>query len=308
MVSGYRTDHSGIILKLKLNQNERGKSYWKFNNSLLKDKDYIQLVKKSVEEVKNTYKIVNIQQNRVNLDNNNNNNNNNNSNNNDNNNIFNNNNNNIHNTYSINDQLLLEMILLAIRGETIKYSSRKKKENSRQEKQLEDEILNLESKITETLQTVSQEDINLLNDKKNRLHEIRKSKIEGVMLRSRCRYEDLGEKPSGYFLNLEKRNFTNKVITKIIEENGQECLSTDEILNSQKTYFKNLYSENIIIDDTPIESKIGENSSRLADNEAELLEGDIKYSELAEALKNMKNLKTPGNDGFTAEFFKFFLD
>ena len=41
-------------------------------------------------------------------------------------------------------------------------------------------------------------------------------------------------------------------------------------------------------------------------NEAELLEGDIKYSELAEALKNMKNLKTPGNDGFTAEFFKFF--
>ena len=52
--------------------------------------------------------------------------NNNNNNNNDNNNIFNNNNNNIHNTYSINDQLLLEMILLAIRGETIKYSSRKK--------------------------------------------------------------------------------------------------------------------------------------------------------------------------------------
>ena len=184
VVSGYRTDHSGIILKLKLNQNERGKSYWKFNNSLLNDKDYIQLVKKSVEEVKNTYKIVNIQQNRVNLDNNNNNNNNNNnSNNNDNNNIFNNNNNNIHNTYSINDQLLLEMILLAIRGETIKYSSRKKKENSRQKKQLEDEILNLESKITETLQTVSQEDINLLNDKKNRLHEIRTRAVRGQRAR-----------------------------------------------------------------------------------------------------------------------------
>ena len=62
-VSGYRTDHSGIILKLKLNQNERGKSYCKFNNSRLKDKDYIQLVKKSIEEVKNTYKIVNIQHN-----------------------------------------------------------------------------------------------------------------------------------------------------------------------------------------------------------------------------------------------------
>ena len=92
------------------------------------------------------------------------------------------------------------MILLAIKGETIKYRSRKKKDNSRQEKQLENEISNLENKISETLQTVSQEDINLLDDKKNKLHEIRKSKIEGVMLRSRCRNKDFREKPSGYFL------------------------------------------------------------------------------------------------------------
>ena len=48
------------------------------------------------------------------------------SNNNDNNNIFNNNNNNIHNTYSINDQLLLEMILLAIRGGNNKIQLKKK--------------------------------------------------------------------------------------------------------------------------------------------------------------------------------------
>ena len=45
---------------------------------------------------------------------------------------------------------------------------------------------------------------------------------------------------------------------------------------------------------------------KLSENEAELLEGDIKYSEIAEALKNTKNSKTPGNDGFTAEFFKNF--
>ena len=31
-VSGYWTDHSGIILKLKLNENERRKGYWKLNN------------------------------------------------------------------------------------------------------------------------------------------------------------------------------------------------------------------------------------------------------------------------------------
>ena len=38
IVPGYRTDHSGILIKIKLQDNERGKGYWKFNNSLLKDK------------------------------------------------------------------------------------------------------------------------------------------------------------------------------------------------------------------------------------------------------------------------------
>ena len=44
-------------------------------------------------------------------------------------------------TYSINDQLLLEMILLGIRGETIKHSSRKSKLKQKEEKILENEIL-----------------------------------------------------------------------------------------------------------------------------------------------------------------------
>ena len=71
-------------------------------------------------------------------------------------------------------------------------------------------------------------------------------------------------------------------------------------------YFKTLYSENINIDDNLIETILGENQSKLSDQDANILEGEIKYPELAEALKNMKNSKTPGNDGFTAEFFKFF--
>ena len=73
------------------------------------------------------------------------------------------------------------------------------------------------------------------------------------MIRSRCRFEDLGEKPSSYFFDLEKKTFTNKVITKIIENDGQECLTTEEILNSQKSYFKTLYSENNAVDNNSVE-------------------------------------------------------
>ena len=55
---------------------------------------------------------------------------------------------------------------------------------------------------------------------------MRKEKIDGVMLRSRCRYQNLGEKPSKYFFDLENRNFTNKVITKLVEDDGSEFLNT----------------------------------------------------------------------------------
>ena len=35
---------------------EQGRGYWKFNNSLLKNKDYIKVVKYTIQEVKDTYK------------------------------------------------------------------------------------------------------------------------------------------------------------------------------------------------------------------------------------------------------------
>merc|ERR1711963_856787 len=48
-------------------------------------------------------------------------------------------------------------------------------------------------------------------------------------------------------------------------------------------------------------------SPKLSQDDNLLLEGKIDYKEAASALKNMKNEKSPGPDGFTAEFFKFFF-
>ena len=47
---------------------------------------------------------------------------------------------------------------------------------------------------------------------------------------------------------------------------------------------------------------IGENTDKLSDSEAENLEEEIKYAELVQALKLMKNEKSPGQDRFTTEF------
>ena len=47
-------------------------------------------------------------------------------------------------------------------------------------------------------------------------------------------------------------------------------------------------------------------SQKLSDEQAQLLEGNISYKEALDALKNMKNDKSPGPDGFTNNFYKFF--
>ena len=49
---GYRSDHSLIEIERDSQEIIRGKGFWKLNNSLLRDPDYIITVKKTIEEVK----------------------------------------------------------------------------------------------------------------------------------------------------------------------------------------------------------------------------------------------------------------
>ena len=61
-----------------------------------------------------------------------------------------------------------------------------------------------------------------------------------------------------------------------------------------------------IILNNSIHSILGENNNKLSNKESQSLEGEIEYSELGVALKNMKNNKSSGFDGFTVEFYEFF--
>lgn len=99
---------------------------------------------------------------------------------------------------------------------------------------------------------------------------MRKVKIEGTILRSRCRYEDLGEKPSSYFFKLENRNYTDKVMSKLIDENNEELTNPSEILEFQKQYYKNLYKDQINVSNVPLKETIGENETKLDENDLKL--------------------------------------
>ena len=68
--------------------------------------------------------------------------------------------------YSINSQLFLETLLLMIRGNTIKYSSFKKKQQQQQEIQLEQEIKIIEDEVNANFINMSDEILDNLETKK----------------------------------------------------------------------------------------------------------------------------------------------
>ena len=103
---------------------------------------------------------------------------------------------------------------------------------------MEEDIKRLENEICLNSINVNNQTVVNLVQKQNELVNLRNEKIEGVMLRSKCRYMNLGEKPTNYFFSLETRNYTSKVINKLIDE-VIEYTKTKDVLNCQNNFMKN---------------------------------------------------------------------
>ena len=67
------------------------------------------------------------------------------------------------------------------------------------------------------------------------------NKTKGAIIHSKCRYAELGEKNTNYFLSMEKRNFNKKVINKLLLDKGKEICKEKEILEALKKIYEKLY-------------------------------------------------------------------
>ena len=131
------------------------------------------------------------------------------------------------------------------------------------------------------------------------LDEIYDKIAEGVRVRSRCQQYEEGEK------FLEKVRGSQGKVRKLIVSNHEIAdpqLIEQEIVFFYKSLFKNnikkmLSEQTNFLDTLQI--------PKLSDNDCLLCEGELSESELYDALKNMPNNKSPGNDGLTKEFFVF---
>ena len=115
---------------------------------------------------------------------------------------------------------------------------------------------------------------------------------------------------SRYFLNLEKRNFLRKKISKLKLSNGEETDDVKTKLEEEKTFYKNLYStRNVNPNNSEFDAFFNNNLlTPLNEDQSKKCEGSLTEQECYQALKHMDNGKSPGSDGFTCEFYKFFWD
>ena len=81
---------------------------------------------------------------------------------------------------------------------------------------------------------------------KEKLKELRKIKMEGIVVRSTARWCEQGDKSTSYFLGLEKRNYLDKLIASLHDSNKERKTKRSGIMKILVRHFGHLFSERSI--------------------------------------------------------------
>ena len=143
------------------------------------------------------------------------------------------------------------------------------------------------------------------------MQEIYEGKGRGAIFRSKVRWTEKGEKPTKYFFNLEKTRYEKKIISQL--QIGEDKFVSDfkqiniEIENHHSQFYKTGFEENDTLESFQrfVEDL---NLPYLEEQEKQGLEDEISIDEVWKALNGFQNDKTPGDDGFTKEFYEALFD
>ena len=205
-------------------------------------------------------------------------------------------------------QLLWDTMKMNIRGKSIQFCAHKKRCKVNLLTALEKRLRNLQCAYVINQDT---DTLAIIQEIKNDIDEIMTEKTKGSILRCKMQWHEEGEKSTKYFLNLEKRQYNKKNISRLKKENGDIISDNNEILNEQKSFYEQLYTTIPVNYSEPnikeLETKFFEHEDenyKLNNEERDDINGKfITETEIKQALDKMKNGKTPGNDGIPREFY-----
>lgn len=252
--AAFKSDHSLVKLNFKLHETQpRGRGFFKFNSMLLKEEEYVEMIKDTIEQFSRE------------------------------------------NINMTNKAILWDCLKCLIRGKTISYATAQARKRKQMENYLVEKINSLEKNLTDN-------NMDEYQTYKAELESIYDMKSKGIVMRSKARTIDTNEKPSKFFLNQEVNNYKNKHIRTLIVDD-EIMSSPDAILQEEARFYKNLYTsqkyENNFEDFVTEIPKLNENNKDYCDQ-------DITEYEIGKSLAELSNNKTPGSDGLSVEFYKFF--
>ena len=263
-------DHKAVKLKLNGSNNKRGPGLWKFNNSLLDDEDYVTLIRENYSPISEKY------------------------------------------SGQEDKRLKWELVKMELRGLTIPYAINKAKNIRRKERDLQKRLDDLDQSISSGSGADSHRENGLEaehNQLKQELCLIYENRGKGSIVRSKTRWIEQGEKPTKYFFNLEKRNYSHKTIKELKHPEGKSVTKEKQILEEIEIFYKELYTSTTSFENAQFISFIEKlELPRLEDSVSSKLEGDITLKECKDILSTFSRGKSPGEDGFTWEFYNCFFD
>ena len=168
----------------------------------------------------------------------------------------------------------------------------------------------LESKIEnfEKNENPSQEELADYEEGKIELEKIYDHITDGIILRSKAQWYEEGEKGSKYFLTLEKSRKAKTCIRRLNSESNGQIEDPQSIMLEIKTFYSNLYKRTSVKTEVEcLQYLLKLSTPKLSEDEKSLCEGKLTLNECWNALSSMKNGKSPGNDGFTKEFYVAFF-
>ena len=199
-----------------------------------------------------------------------------------------------------------DYIKCCIRTESISFSIKQNKDKKHKFETLEKRKFEVEEKLCTVPNPETLEEYNII---KEQLDELHNERAHGSFIRSRAKFIQEYEKPSKYFLSLEKANNKLNHIRALIN-NGTRYTNINDILELQKSYFSRIYGKTIETTDesnTEIDRYLKSiEIPTLSEHSRSICEQNITLKEIKIAVDNLSSNKSPGPDGIPIEFYKTF--
>ena len=205
---------------------------------------------------------------------------------------------------NLNPASLWDLTKYKIKTYSIQYSKKKSQEMKQEEKNLSDEVQQLTEQLDEGKDVADE-----LNSYKRELEALEKQKAQKIIFRSKCNWASYGDKPTKFFLNLEKKKFQDKLISQVRGCDGSLKQGSKEVLSAITDFYTTLYTKD---NNEDLELSMGEFITgavpQVTDTQHTYLEAKLTKNDLKVAVKQIKKGKCPGSDGLPTEFYTCFWE